>query len=338
MVFCDMMNWYFAQGITINRRRITKGLYNKKMKKIISLVVVLTMLMSLVTCSYAGENNKAKGMRVLLNSGWTVEEINDLLSDKAIKSFANAKPAKTTEKKYFKVSEDSTVEVSRAQALSGANEANKQDKIDMALKLMVPNVKDSNIAYAVGDIEKKDVVTTDGYLEYYAQSYDLGNGEFILSARYEWLKEPINRKEDVFGLGHDTNLTQVSSFEPYFVYKTDITEVVNGRITNKEYVTNTPDGIKIDTGGTVTKHDMYNDFYSQTYTCLAENHRGYLQYKVKVNNSNVNTVAIYTEYLHQESTFSVSPAISYPAGAAISINYSTKFKAMSPNPYLSFQP
>lgn len=308
------------------------------MKKLIRTVIIMTMVFSMfITTAEARELNRDKAIKVLVDSGWTYKDIDDLLTEDALLEFSNAKSLGSSVK-YIKVTEDEVVEMSKEEMMTKVKELKKErDAIALSEGDLVT-------LRSPGDTIQDPVITTDGYMSYYVQTYDLGGGEYMLSARYEWLINPNNRREDVFGLGHDVNLTQLSTYTPYYVYKTDITDKkANGTAVNYTYETNTPNGMAKDVGGTVVKQDLRNNATNASTNLphgivsrTAENHRGYLQYKVKVNNTSVTSVSIYSEYLHQQYGLSVSPSISYPLGASIGVSSASKFKRMSPNPYLSF--
>ncbi len=299
----------------------------KNYRKSISLLLCIGMLLSFNCPHVSAEDNSdeiARATNVLIQSGWTQEEIDDLLTEEALLEYKDAQPAVVSEKKYFKVSTDTVEEVTEEECdVAVAEILELKENTEVSVAAVIPG----------GQTVSDEVVTTDGYMEYYVSAYNVGNGQYILSARYEWLTEPFYTDEDVFGLGHDTNLTQLSEYDVYYVYKVD-GRSVNGltiiEFTDEHTV---PDGINIDNGGTVVKQDLTTNVLGGTSFF---NHRGFIQYRVKVNNPNVTTVAIYAEYLHQQHVFSVSPSISYPAGASIGVTSANKFKRMSPNPYLSF--
>ncbi len=304
----------------------------KRCRKIIAIMLCLGIVLGCSICTTASTYNAdiEEATQVLLQSGWTQEEIDDMLTEEIILEYKDVQPAVVSERKFFKVTEEGTYEIT-------------QDVCEREVAL-VKELKEAEQTGGVmhrtvipgGTTGTDTVVTTDGYLEYYVSAYNAGGGEYILSARYEWLISPWNRKIDVFGLGHDSNLTQLDDYGYSYVYKYDY-KVVNGNNINELTAeVNTPTGISIDDGGTVVKQELKNDIVvvdgpSETYY----NHRGFLQYRARVNNSNVNTVAVYAEYLHQEGAVQVSPSISYPASGSISVTYSTFFNRMSPNPYLS---
>lgn len=302
----------------------------KKFKKQISFLLCIIILLS-SNCIYASaednSNEIERAKNVLLQSGWTIEEINDFLTEEALLEYKDAQPAVVSEKKYFKVSEDAVQEVTKEECEEAVAEIKENNMVSPAS--YIPG----------GGVDSDEVVTTDGYMEYYVSAYNVGeNGEYILSARYEWLISPFFTDIDVFGLGHDTNLTQLSDHDVYYVYKVDgmFTTGLTTSYFTDEYTV--PDGINIDDGGTVVKQDLSTHAVTTTsYGTTFFNHRGFIQYRVRLNNFNVNTVAVYAEYLHQQHILSVSPSISYPAGGSIGVSSESKFKRMSPNPYLSFE-
>ncbi|QUH30283.1 hypothetical protein [Vallitalea guaymasensis] len=301
------------------------------MEKLMKTAIIITMVFTMfVTTVEAKGLNRDQAINVLVNAGWTLEDINDLLTEDALLEFANAKIAGSSVK-YFKVTDNEVVEVSKKQAMTKVEENKKKELLNTIMR-------NSITTDSLGDIYKDDQTTTDGYMSYYVQAYDLGGGEYMLSARCEWLINPKNRKTDVFGLGHDAHLTQESSYTPYYVYKADVTE--HDMVTKQyEYSTETPASIAKDPGGTVITQDLKADYKWEAtgYYKKYKNHRQYLQYKVTVNDSGVSDVSIYAEYLHQQSTYSISPSVSYPVGGSISVTMSSFFKRMSPNPYLSFK-
>lgn len=304
----------------------------KNFRKYISLLLCVGILLSF-NCTYViAEDNYddiARATNVLLQSGWTQEEIDDFLTEEALLAYKDAEPAVVSEKKYFKVTTDSIQEVTKEECESGVAEALRIENNEVSPAAIIPG----------GQTVYDEVVTTDGYMEYYVSAYNAGgDGEYIISARYEWLTNPIFTDEDVFGLGHDTNLTQLSDYDVYYVYKVDYRYTMGTTVIENTDTYTTPDGINIDNGGTVVKQDLSTSAYLENGDGTSfSHHRGFLQYCVRVNNPNVNTVAIYAEYLHQQHVISVSPSISYPAGGSIGVTYESKFKRMSPNPYLSFE-
>ena len=313
------------------------------MKKFMSLALAMVLLISVGSFATAAErSDKQKATDFLISTGWTQSEIDDLLTDEALLVYADAISSVVSEKSYFRVNETGATKVSKKEFDAGVKLA-KEVQAQNIEKMQVAAAAAKTTAITSGEemvslSSINTVTTTDGYMEYYVQSSDLGNHKFALAARYEWLIEPSNRDIDAFGLGHDTNLTQTNE-GVYYVYKSDLDVydtncVYTGTTT---YETYTPTSIANDPGGVAVGQDLYNTDISTYGGIVANNHRGYIQYNVIVNNpNNITLCSVSAQYKHQQGLYTVSPSISWPAGAGLSVTYSTFFKTMSPNPYLSF--
>lgn len=266
---------------------------------------------------------KDKAINVLLQAGWTMEDINDLLSDEALMAFKDVKNIVASDKKYLKIVDDEIVEITEDQCMQELSTINPIEQCAV-----------NTLSFVPGDEIINEVTTTDGYLTYYVNVYYVGGVEYILQARYEWLKKPFCTFIDVFGLGHDVNLTQPEGASGvYYVYKADWYDQYGNKASDP-YETYTPTTINCDPGGTVVTQDLQND--SSLAQMTFANHRAYMQYNVVVNSDAATYVSVYAEYLHQENAVSLSPSVSYPAGASISVSFEFVFKRMSPNPYLAF--
>lgn len=302
------------------------------MKRIFNRVIILTLCLSMMigNISYASAavqrtSDIERAINVLLQSGWTREEIDDLLTEEALLEYKDAQPAVAFEQKYFRVTDEGAYEIT-------------EDECELQLQQVA--AMESGIAPCLSGYKRDELTTTDGYLTYFVAANTTDKkDEYTISARFEWLKNPWNRKEDVFALGHAQELTQLDR-SVYYIYKADITTTIG--ITRSTYTQEypTPTSIYVRDGGTVVTIKLEGDAATTNGgpSVTASNHRGYMHYRVKLNRPSAPITSIYAEYLHQESIFSVSPSISFPAGASVSVAPSTKFKRMSPNPYLSFIP
>lgn len=306
-------------------------------KKFVSLFLALAMCLTVPVFAIEEDSQReadlARATNVLLQSGWTKEEIDDFLTEEALLAYKDAQPAVASEKKYYKISEDGMSEISEEDCLSEVEYLNELEHDPE--KQISPFSKIEE-----GDIEKDEQTTYDGYMVFYVSAHNLGNKEYMLSARFEWLISPFNRKEDVFGLGHSSQLEQQGSAgDVYYVYKADYTINSGGIITEYPYETNTPNELKVDSGGTVIRQQLAGeslDFVGSGDYVSSSHHRGFLQYKVKVNNYAATAVSVQAEYYHQQTLISISPSVSWPAGGSISVATMSEFKAMTPNPYLPF--
>lgn len=271
-----------------------------------------------ISLSVYAENisiRRQRAISFLLNAGWTSNEINDLLSDKALLEFAEAKSVVSSDQKYFRITEEDSIVITEEECKNAIN--------------TIENAEKGVSVCAGGDTIIDDITTTDGYLTYYVEVYSFGGGEYMISGRYEWLKAPLNTKIDVFSVSHDYQLTQLgNAADVYYVYKADYA------ITPGNYITteiSTPDEMYISIhNGTAVKQKLLG-----ATDIIYSNHRGYLQYRACSNNTGATMFAVSAEYLHQQGMFSVSPSLSFD-GMSVGVSYSTFFKRMSPNPYLSF--
>ena len=294
----------------------------KFIKSIFVLFFTLLMICNSIICINADSSltDRQKAINVLLQAGWTITQIEDLLTEEALLAYADVESVVSFDEKYMKITDDEVIELTERQCFEEITE--------------IYSAKNNTNSRSLGGGDQIiDTVTTScGYLEYYVSVYSYGNGEYMVSARFEWLIDPQNRKHDVFGLGHSYNLTQLSDFDVYYIYKYDM---VNGNVNSGTYEVTEPETLHIDDGGTVIVQKLApnSSLGNMTYS----NHRGFIQYKVGVNSTSATVVSVYAEYLHQQAVFAVNPSVSYPMGASISVSSSTKFKVMSPNPYLAFE-
>lgn len=298
------------------------------------LAVLCTIALSLGLSVYAvaaesftlKETQKEDAIQTLLEGGWTKEEIDDFMTDEALLQYAGATLVESSEK-YLKVSENGVTEISKNVCLEEVKEVQRQIVQEQMMIEMTPSVSPQAI---------DEETTHDGYMVLNVQAFlSSVPSVYVLSARYEWLIEPDDRKVDVFGLGFSTQLTRTQE-TPYYVYKADVTKRLGAAVL-EAWTYETSSGIRTsDSGGVAYSQQLYEDTYAYQMSERATNHRGYIQYKAKVNNTSATMASVYAEYFHQDTFFSVAPSVSYPWGASLSVTPSSKFVEMTPNPYLAF--
>lgn len=312
------------------------------MKKTMGLVLMLLLVGSIClhTIAFAeGENELEKGKQVLMASGWSEDDIDDLIPEEAVEEFADASPAITSEIKYLKVSKTGEVtELSKVACMQKVDAAKRAENLSIVSeqnRLDNP-VFNRNGNIGIGDLVQQPVTTSDGYLTYYVQAYRSNSTTYILSARYEWLIKPFFNEKDVFGLGHDSQITQTgTNADVYYTYKYDLYQN-NSFI--KSYAVNKPTQIRVTDYGTVVSQNLAVGMPTPgtgTTTYTAKGYRGYIQYKAVKNNSNNTATSIFADYQHHQSSISYSLSINI-SGASVSVSPKTNYKRMSPNPYLSF--
>lgn len=300
----------------------------KSTKKILSLVMVILMFYSLSTVQIFAytQTDVALGRQVLLDSGWSPEEIDDLLTDEVVANYANATSV-GYEKKFYRIGEDSVIEITEEECNEDINNIAHQifDEVEM-----IGNGSVAAPCLAPGTDKKDEEITEDGYFTSYVRVYAYGGGDFMLQARFEWLITPSNRKLDVFALRNSISLLPGDRDDIYYVYKADVTNY----LPSSQYTATieNPDSMFTDDNGVVITQDLIDDSVLSTAT----NHRGYVEYPASIANSNALRAAAYSYYYHQETTFEVTPSISFD-GPSVTVTPTTKFKFMEPNTYVQFE-
>lgn len=307
-------------------------------KKILPLVLTLVIILN---CGFyanaANDNDIARATRVLLQSGWTQEDIDDLLTEEALLEFANTEEALSQEK-YYRVKDDTEVE-----EISEEQCEQEIAQIDMI----------ENIGGSVSPLSTIPVGTTTeisggtSYVKLNLYAYNAGYNadgvrEYVLSARFEWLKSPVNREKDVFGLGHSTNLDQKGNQnDVYYVFKanrTQVDSINHTTIKMSEYVTHTPTAIDVNTYGTAITQQLCGDVVNEPgVSLLYTNQKGYLQYRAVVNNAGHVSVSICEQYYHRKSLFNGSITASFKGDLTISISKASEYERITGNPYLQFE-
>lgn len=302
----------------------------KAVKQIVAFFVIMVMLANHAIHVNAAEIvyniEMRKAVDSFIRAGWTEEEIEYFLTDEIVFTHKDVKDTVSSDKKYFRIADDGVYELTK-------EECELQLEQIAEMETMGGDLVQPMTIVPEGEEVRTTISTTDGYMEYYVEAYNCGNGKFIIGARYEWLKSPINRKKDVFALGHDDNVMRDDGFAIYSVYKADYGIVSGSNYYTDTHVSETPSLIREDDGGVAVVYDLMND--DGTGAVSAYNHRGYIQYKVDLDKDE-DSFAIFAEYLHQETLLEISSiSISFPAGGSVSVSPENKFKRMSPNPYMS---
>lgn len=299
------------------------------MKKFLCLSLVLAIFINVGSFALASDiSDKQKATNFLLNSGWTQEDIDDLLTDEALLVYADAISSSVSEKKYYRVTEDEVIEISKNECNAGVTEAKSIINKNHKLLTNQPSV----------NTVSPTVTTYDGYMESYVQVVHLGGKKYAIGSRFEWLIEPTQRRIDVFGVGHDGSV--VKNNDPvYFIYKADKkkinrqTEAISSAGTSS---TQSPASMCPDSGGVGVGIDLYDSYSDANYAYYYENSRGYLQYNILLNDSSCSYFYVYSKYMHQQKLWSVTPTISFPLSGGLSVSSSNHFKLMTPNPDLTY--
>lgn len=202
------------------------------------------------------------------------------------------------------------------------------------ISLVESRASSGTAARAVGDYIKNELTTSDGYMTYYVQAYNGGNGNFVLSARYEWLIAPAITRTDVFGLGHGSSLVQTSNVT--YAFKADILSGYPGNYSQFTYSTSTPTSTYTDSYGSAVNQDLVDAVYSADYMYVPSNQRGFIQYNASFNNASTQSSSAFAKYIHQTVGVSINPSVTFGAngGMSLAAGLTSYFKTMSPNPYM----
>ena len=312
------------------------------MKKVLSVIIILSILFG-CTAQYiyaydeygltTEEIYKAKSN--LISAGWTEEEIEDLMDEKALADFVDIEKVVSSEKKYYKVTENSIVQISELQCFSDIACINNENISSEETTLQPPS---DSVTYNPVDYEKDTVNTSDGYFTYYIQVFSRGDGIYVVSGRYQWLISPANRKTDVFSVnvGDGLKVLSGSAANLNYVYKADI--VVTTGYTTDSYTyenTSTDNLVRAEHYIAASQKLEATVTSSASASVTANNHRGYIQYRAQYSDTSVTLLSAQANYFHQQSAVEFTPSISLN-GMSVSVTPKTAFKSMLPNPYLTF--
>ncbi|MGF6355222.1 hypothetical protein ABIE27_003136 [Paenibacillus sp. 4624] len=318
-----------------------------------SLSIVLSV--SLFTPVSSAASTQVQGNEVLLNSGWSQKEINDLLSEDEIQKYASGEISDTTThfvKQTIKVKVDQSskamstlqstpeptltpVEGSEERVLLSEEEFYQEMKEyekaegnpQAILKLGKKQNSPTSLRAANAEV---DYVIPDGYMKYTMQAFKTGSKDYQLNLRFEWLKMPVNRGIDVFALGHGPGLVQTGTQDD-LVFTGKYNYVTAGQPIKEANIT--PISKKTDSGGSFVTFRL--DQSSLAYSLAA--YRGYLSYHTSVSNSTELTTSVEGYYKHKVSKLTVSPSVSYPLSVGLSISSESSYVTESPTPYFSLK-
>ena len=273
-------------------------------------LLLLLLLAFILNCGChtitVSDNKTADATEVLLQSGWTQADIDDLMTEDALLEFANTTEAYSQEK-YYRVKNDTAEEISEEQCEKEINQTEITEKSGKSASNSEQSVPLKTTAEKSGG---------NSYVKINLYIYNAGNREYVISARFEWLKRPIFRGTDIFTLGHSNTLDQAgTNNDVYYVFKFTSTQVDSITNTAKqvyEHVSYSPTTRNTDFGGTVITQRLFNDNVIEPgISTLYTNQRGYLQYRAVVNNKSAAYADIYAQYSHKKLSSTDDISISY---------------------------
>lgn len=99
-------------------------LLNKKTFSLLTILILSLNIFAFAANSSAVIDNekREKAISVLLNAGWELAQIEDLISDKELLDYADVITVNSSEKKYYKVTDTQTTELTESQCFYEINE------------------------------------------------------------------------------------------------------------------------------------------------------------------------------------------------------------------------
>lgn len=317
----------------------------KTFRKIVALFIASCIsISSFCLVAFADESGNyrlEKGTSILLDSGFTLEEINFLFTPEQIMEYSEVKPAAARRDVYIKMSTDDktgeTIVTEIPEQICMQSVSRLREERDQALKNASLGIETyANNSGGSHD----DLVTSDGYMRMIVSAYEYAGEEDVykVAGQFIWLISPAQRHVDVVGVGHQGNLTQLGKSSDYhFSYTADLFAITGGvKSEIGTHRTSHTNSSTVDDGGTAVSFQLYQDQIDATIIS-AENHRITLSYDAKVNDASTTYSAVYADYAHQKLGLTVSPSLSYPMGSVgVSINTTSIYSHMTPNAYASF--
>lgn len=289
----------------------------KKLFRIIISTIVLTAILAhtviFALSETVGATNKQKAITVLLNSGWTEDEIEYFLTDDIILSYKDVKNLVSSDKSFYKVTDDGMMQIT------------ENECTEALISMSATNLP-------IGGEITDPIETSDGYLSMCLRVYNMGSGIYRATMEYEWLKDPANTKTDVIALYCSDELVFAGRDTVSYLYRAE--RVLSDNSVIENIVITQPETIESNTYGVVV-HQTLASSQTGLISTGTTNHRGYLQAEFEVDNSSALVGAIAGEYIHQQYLWTVTPQITF-GDFDISATPSLAFKEMSPNPYLTF--
>lgn len=315
----------------------------KKCSKLLALSLSSLLLFSASGVVSASDIDASvnNGNSVLLQSGWTQNEIDDLLTPEEVAKYANGTLVDTTthyvkqiastndENNYSTSITDSTTLPTPIAETKELVSMSKEDFYREIAELNEAEENSTGLVTPQATSKNQSYTTDDGYMKYTLETYKLGTNKYQLNLRFEWVKNPSQRGIDIMALAHGTQLVQSGTQNDVtFTAKHDA--IINGKSYPEFPIAS--DSIVVDAGGTAATFKLP----TQSLNYLVNNIRGYLSYGAQKGNTNDSAVGIYGYYKHKVRSLNVAPTVSIPGGPSLSISSESTYETEKPTPYFSF--
>lgn len=293
----------------------------KKIKQIIYICILACFINFFVSNTYCLTNNEVEiqssinqknyevsprenAINLLLNSDWTMAEINDLLTEKDMTVYENANKV-IYDTNYIKISTNEFGEISTQEVTKSIYdyERNKylleeNNSVDNHINKLGSNGKLflTPLANTEGSVTANDDTN---YLKQTISAVWMGNMKFSVSYRFEWLKTPNVRDLDIFAIQWDTRIGACTSQYEGFVYKYDLYGKTEECLTPVTW-----------------SYDTYGIYmcFNLNANANSSNHRGYMRTLAEIKNVS-SQYSFYGKYMHAWSHIPNVPLISFEPNA-----------------------
>ncbi|MEK4370011.1 hypothetical protein MKY92_07710 [Paenibacillus sp. FSL R5-0623] len=315
----------------------------KKLSKLLALSLSSLLLFSASGVVSASDINASVdvGNSVLLQSGWTQSEIDDLLTPEEVAKYANGTLVDTTTH-YVKQIVSSNTENNYSMSITDSTNlptliAETGELVSMSKEDFYREIAESNEAEEDSEnsvtpqatSKNQSYTTSDGYMKYTMETYKVGTNKYQLNLRFEWVKNPSQRGIDIMALAHGPQLVQ-SGTQSNVTFTAKHDAIINGK--SYPEVPIARDSIVVDSGGTAVTFKLP----TTSLNYLVNNIRGYMSYGAQKGNTNDIAVGIHGYYKHKVSSLNVAPSITIPGGPSLRISSESTYETEKPTPYFSF--
>ncbi|PGW18308.1 hypothetical protein [Bacillus cereus] len=300
------------------------------MKKI---YLFVGFLMGFIVCNLDGIKVEAAELNVkqikhLESLGFTKEEISDMPEMEIMKNLEIDGQVVATKEKFIKVTEN------------GVNNSSKEVEIDKNTYLNEVQLEEAKRVQKSNGVEKLSSNTnTTSYKKVTTNIVSLkAKQKYRVKTSIEWSVMPSNRKIDVIGTGVNSSFWAPSPGSQYGQQKWKLKYDCNK--TKSKNATYTKDSNKWSKGssGYALNIDLPNDV-NKSYACYNEKvlTLSAFSYYTVEKLASTTQIDAYGKYLHQETTFQVSPSISFsPLTFGVSASQSDKFTETTTHAQVKF--
>ena len=278
------------------------------MKKIISIIMVLSLMLSGTMTARAAEIDPNDEIRKAMISYGMPEEIVNALPDSEIAKYANIEQDSTI-KRYYRFTEN---EAGVSAYSTAGTPAYTVEEVTEA---------ECMAALAMLDAVQPYGTIKESYMETTINASHIEGRRYLISATYHWLSTPVFKSKDYFALTIHDCMVLVPDTE-YTLEQNDYVSIFSGSTINTNSWTDSLQASGI--GGHCMSMEWIPDDDYTTYF----NFRGYMSFEAEIAevgpNGKINFVA-YIAYAHQTLLPTFGVTISLPKSVSATISPKRSF-------------